>query len=463
MLNRGYNASLLTCVLFLAGACGKKSNNGPVTSNICSGADAPAGCGKSCGSANLMDPGCAANLFCGPSNTCTAECRPSESTCGSGYRCSNEGKCVSATVLNDGGTGGTEGDSATCATATPEIRRRRPRVIVLIDRSGSMCDAIDGSESSGISNGVCGSLSGGKQNRWEILKEILIGTPAEISGGGGGFIKDRDNEVMFGLVTYTFPTENPDNNNAPQCPSLEQTATPILPSLQIGTSYTKVLQSFYPSANPIGETPTGDSIVKLVNELTQPWGGNPVPSSEDPIVILLATDGKPDRCEKLNPNSRGGNPEAFTEAEQAVQVAYGKNIKTYVLFIGTDDPDEDHLRVMANRGQGYNANDTTADRWYQATTKQELNQFVGTIVDEQIRCDYDLTTGTIDLSRACEGTVTINNNPTPLKCNDPNGWRAVDADTIEVVGQACDDLRASPNPSLNATFPCGVFTSNSTR
>jgi hypothetical protein len=35
-------------------------------------------------------------------------------------------------------------------------------------------------------------------------------------------------------------------------------------------------------------------------------------------------------------------------------------------------------------------------------------------------------------------------------------WRAVDGDTIELIGAACDELKSSSMPSVTSSFPCGV-------
>jgi hypothetical protein len=34
-------------------------------------------------------------------------------------------------------------------------------------------------------------------------------------------------------------------------------------------------------------------------------------------------------------------------------------------------------------------------------------------------------------------------------------WTLVNGNTIELVGAACDTLKSSSNPSVDASFPCG--------
>jgi hypothetical protein len=56
------------------------------------------------------------------------------------------------------------------------------------------------------------------------------------------------------------------------------------------------------------------------------------------------------------------------------------------------------------------------------------------------------------------GTVTLNGKPVPY--DDPGlpdeGWHLKTPSTLELVGEACKTLKATPNATLSARFPCGV-------
>ena len=69
-----------------------------------------------------------------------------------------------------------------------------------------------------------------------------------------------------------------------------------------------------------------------------------------------------------------------------------------------------------------------------------------------LSCDLMITGGTVDPAKQCDGTVTLNGNV--LTCG--TDWN-VDANgmTIHLIGQACTDLKASANPVVDASFPCG--------
>jgi hypothetical protein len=63
-----------------------------------------------------------------------------------------------------------------------------------------------------------------------------------------------------------------------------------------------------------------------------------------------------------------------------------------------------------------------------------------------------ITGGTVDPAQQCNGTVTLNG--TALTCGtdwnvDQNGM------TIHLLGQACDSLKNSVDPMVDASFPCG--------
>jgi hypothetical protein len=45
----------------------------------------------------------------------------------------------------------------------------------------------------------------------------------------------------------------------------------------------------------------------------------------------------------------------------------------------------------------------------------------------------------------------------PLACDDPNGWRVVDAKHIELVGDACTNWLSTTDASIDARFPCNVI------
>ena len=87
-------------------------------------------------------------------------------------------------------------------------------------------------------------------------------------------------------------------------------------------------------------------------------------------------------------------------------------------------------------------------------TKDELVMTLATIIGGAIGCQVFLN-GEVTAGMECRGYVQVNG--VFLPCNDPDGWHLVDPSTIELTGKACTDFMSSPDVTLKAGFPCGVF------
>ncbi len=91
--------------------------------------------------------------------------------------------------------------------------------------------------------------------------------------------------------------------------------------------------------------------------------------------------------------------------------------------------------------------------FYTANDPDELRAAFDDIIGRARSCLLTLR-GTLDLTEAADGEVVLNG--VALVYDDPNGWRAVDAHTIELVGAACDTFLEADELDLSATFPCGA-------
>jgi hypothetical protein len=171
-----------------------------------------------------------------------------------------------------------------------------------------------------------------------------------------------------------------------------------------------------------------------------------VTGGDDPVVFVLATDGEPDTCEDGDDmvNGRRLSVEAVTNA-------YGADIQTYVISVGTGVSDA-HLQDLANAGLGHSAGDPDAEFWV-VTDTAGLEMAFDRIIGGIGSCDVVLD-GTLDPDRACEGTVTLDG--TPLPCDDPDGWSATDDSHIRLMGDACSEF-LDGGGILRASFPCEVI------
>jgi hypothetical protein len=220
------------------------------------------------------------------------------------------------------------------------------------------------------------------------------------------------------------------------------------------------IEASFPRSFPGGDdTPTGDSIDALVSIIQ-----NAPPSSDDPTIIVLATDGEPDTCEI--PDPQNGQEEAVTAAINAHAVDMGDpddfQIETFILSVGNDVSDA-HLQEMANVGVGVPRGTTGAGAapFWKANNSDQLAEAFDDIIKASISCDIQMDRRFDDVAKACaEGDVRLNDNP--LDC--PSEWRVkpgVD-DVIELVddpmvdNDACDTLK-SGDVTFSAVFPCGAI------
>jgi hypothetical protein len=199
----------------------------------------------------------------------------------------------------------------------------------------------------------------------------------------------------------------------------------------------EAIRGVYEPADVIEDTPTGDSIDAVLDQFFSA-------PSEDPVVIVVATDGEPDRCEELDPQN------GQAEAVAAVERAYDLGIRTFMISVGEGTVSAEHMQDMANAGIGEDG----APYWV-AGDDQGLRDALTAIVGGQLSCVVALN-GELTLEIACEGTVLLNGRP--LTCDAPDGWRAVDETHIELQGAACDELQGTPDALLEATFPCEAVT-----
>lgn len=298
-----------------------------------------------------------------------------------------------------------DGGDEICADVSVSLTPKVPTVILLVDRSGSMDERF------------------GSGTRWDVLRASLLASP-------GGLLDELDAAVRFGLTLYTS------DSGAPPCPTLASVAPKM--------SNFPDIRDMYEDAEPLGDTPTGQSIDEVADALVAGgWEGT--------LAIILATDGEPDTCE--NPSPRGDTEQAQTRqvAVDAAVRAFGMGITTYVISVGTGIALA-HLQDMANAGAGRGPGDPDAPYWV-AGDDAALREALRSTITSTLPCEFELN-GRLVLAEACSGTVTLNGRE--LACDDPDGWRAKDETHIELLGAACEEATSGDAVTLTASFPCGA-------
>ena len=284
---------------------------------------------------------------------------------------------------------------------------------MLLDRSGSMTSSF------------------GSTSRWNAVKNFLIGATS-----GSGFIHSFQEKARFSLTMYDEEGTNATGSgSAKACPNQCPCLLPKPFVAPFISAYDSINTQYRPMV-PGSGTPTSAAIAELV--AMSPTVG----PTDDPTIILLATDGRPDNCD-----NQSGDAQDNVVAQVAAALSQ-KNIQTFVIAVNIAD---EHFQDVANAGvpggQG---------TYYPVNNPDQLSEAFNKIIGGQISCTATLN-GTVDLAAACEGKVSINDESALLVCQDPNGWKIVDQTHIEILGDACNRLKnAGANAKISAVFPCGT-------
>jgi hypothetical protein len=394
-------------------------------------------CGTQCSNS---EP-CAGGLYCTESGQCAKECLAAathgdKAACSGDATCSVNGQCQDSdakpssskgpeiaggrlpsgsgggpsTGLRDGGPSTV--DEPECAETTVRATRVIPTVILIVDQSGSMTDDF-----------------GGGGSRWNVLRDFLLEEPT-------GLIADLQKQVNFGFAMYSAMSMPDGPLPVGECP-LVVTVPPALDNFQ-------AIADVYRANEPLDDTPTGDSIDKIVADLDL---ANDPDTKTNPTVFVLATDGEPDRCEELDPQT----DTAKQEAVDAVTRAFALGIRTFVISVG-NEIGADHQQAIANAGLGKMPGEPDAEYWVTGDDAS-LRTALMSIVGSQLGCDIALK-GKVESDNECLGRVTLNG--AELECNGADGWKLTDPEHIQLLGTACEELKAGDDVVLDVSFPCDV-------
>jgi hypothetical protein len=364
---------------------------------------------EGCDSPCSVTAPCPVGLYCS-AGFCAVDC-VKDSDCGSEDECSVDGRCrpVSNIHLDPKMTDPkkTDPEGPACVEGEVEFEEVVPQVWLLLDRSGSMSETLDGI------------------SRWDALGRVLLGDPEDFEDRG--VVGDFEDRVAFGATFYTTGGSS--------------TCVLDLESVALARNSYNDIRHRYNQLGPTGGTPTAESIAAVVanasvSDLT---GG--------PKILVLATDGAPGGC-----SASTIDPESAVEEE--VSKAYQDDIRTFAISIstGTSAP---HMQRVANLGVGLEADADPPAPFYTAENQDELKGAFSTILEDLPRsCTFSLN-GEVDPENADEGTVTLAG--TELTYQDPDGWVLPQVNQVELVGAACDQIRAGEE-DLDITFPCSVFT-----
>ena len=162
----------------------------------------------------------------------------------------------------------------------------------------------------------------------------------------------------------------------------------------------------------------------------------------------------------------------------AVQAAFAKGIRTYVIGIGSDVGAE-HLQSLANAGAGLPVSLGSQKNWlqyscfvqpanlrgtyaetvavnapyYKPVDESALSGALKTIIGSVRSCKFMLK-GFVDLKLADQGQVVLDGRA--LVHGNADGWRMNGQTELELLGAACTDLQTKAQ-ALSVAFPCRAF------
>jgi hypothetical protein len=311
-----------------------------------------------------------------------------------------------------GGAGGSQaaggGSSSGCADLHVKLTRQTPTVLLLIDQSLSMADAF------------------GDGTRWSVVRDALL-DPAK------GLVRALDGEVRFGLALYTSLDGS---TKGGQCP--------LLVEVDCAVGNADAIAAAYAAAEPIDDTPTGESLVAVTQKLV-------ALNEPGPKYVVLATDGAPDTCEIPDGQTKGDKADAKAKSVAAAQDAFAKGIRTAVIAIG-DGIGTDHLQDLANAGAGLPVGGAATAPYYLALDQGALVGALEAVIDGARSCVFTLD-GTVVDGAGASGEVTLDG--AQLGYGDADGWKLASDHEIELVGAACAAVQKGDH-DLAATFPCGA-------
>jgi hypothetical protein len=289
-----------------------------------------------------------------------------------------------------------ETDLGTCAEVAAAYHDQVPTVMLLLDQSGSMTSAWDGT------------------TRWNAMYEALM-LP-------DGIVARVQENVSFGMAMYTS------YNGGETCPVL----TEVAPALANHAA----IDSVFAAVAPQDDTPTGEDLEAVTPIL--------LAAPQGPRLILLATDGEPDSCEVPDPQT--GHERALAGA----QFAADAGAKVVVLAVG-QDLSEGHQQEMANVGAGLAIDAVNPAPFYRPQTQDQLVSDMEEVIRGARYCQIPLE-GEIDEALAADGYVTLNGQE--LTYGDADGWKLNSPHEIELVGAACEQVMAGGDDVVAGTFPC---------
>lgn len=274
-----------------------------------------------------------------------------------------------------------------------------PRILLVVDKSGSMDDPAEGYPGS----------------KWDAAVDALN----SVLGG-------LDNSTELGLMLY--PNGDADNDVC------EQGNVRV----NVGPNRAGAIAQALGASGPGGGTPTAATLVEARAALAS------LPAEGGPRVVVLATDGGPncngsldgDTCRCVAPQQQCAQfAENCLDDANTIAAATQLNAAGFPVFVvGIPGAENftDVLNALANAGGTAQAGATA---FYGTSSSDDLATALEDIAVRVGACRFDLPNNV----SANDVTVTVGGATISRDTNRVNGWDLVDPNTIELFGVPCEE------------------------
>ena len=293
-------------------------------------------------------------------------------------------------------------DAGNCGGETFPLVRKPAKILLVLDRSGSMKDPPDGATTT--------------TPKWDLtvpaVNEVITQTDAQIAWG-----------------LKTFP-------EAAICSVTDAIDVPIA-AANAATVTARVT-----ATTPEGDgTPTGDAMKAAVKYLASLDAAG----DTDQKYILLATDGEPSCVGGSETDQATARPYAVQAVTDAVAAGY----HTFVVGVATTKTTAmTALNDMAAAGGEARPDaNPLATKFYLANTKDELVTALGAITGVVLDCRFSLSSP----PDAGEHVgVRVGNETVP-----PDSWTiSADKTLVEVTGEFCDKVKSGTTDAVRIVYGC---------
>ncbi len=299
-------------------------------------------------------------------------------------------------------------------TETIEVEVERElssTALLLLDRSLSMREYIDGSEMS----------------RWDTMQDVLF-------GGEQPLLSSLASEVYLGMTHFTARRSSTGADGSGHCVDL----TVPVEDISFEMDNFEALAAQQADVELGYGTPTGEALRATTDAFK-----NVETSGNKHIVVV--TDGEPAHCNALLDFS---SEQAVDYVLDAAKDAAAMGVTVHVIGIGPD-VNQQHLEDMAAAGGGMYRSALTGDSLQEAFSEilaavrvveveevVEEREVTREVTAERRSCSFDMEFGRMGADAFLEGG-NVRLGDQELTLDDTDGWTINAADELELLGAAC--------------------------